>query len=351
MDCIGPEYTGKFKWLRGVGISPVDMGQDPAYPDGCCLALPCNYPAILKINPATDEVRLIAGDLLTSIRERGWLYHGGNLAPNGWVYAIPANADQVLKFHPRTDEAYFIGPVIDGPQKWYGGILGADGSIYGIPHNHHQVLRIDPATDTVSFVNHESGNPLPEGQWKWHGGLRAGDKIIGFPNNADQVLVVDCSVSSTGSSDPRVYLIGDNLKSGRHRVRHENRYKWLGGALDLSGRYAYLFPCDAERVLKIDCQDDTVSEIGPLLLDGENKFQNGFTGSDGALYGIPQRATGVLRIIPGEDHVDLMDCGPDLIGVKDKFEGGVLGKDGKIYCIPLRSRVCTVVSPSSTMEI
>lgn len=211
------------------------------------------------------------------------------------------------------------------------------------------MLKIDPTTDNVSLLLKENGQPLSDGQWKWHGGLRAGDKIIGFPNNSDDVLVINCRTQT-------VYTIGDSsvLKSGRHRVHKGlERYKYLGGALEREGRFAYLFPCDAERVLRVDCELDELELIGPLLLDGENKFQNGFVGRDGCLYGIPQRATGVLRITPASvdteltnDHVEIMDCGEELIGVKDKFEGGVLGADGCIYCIPLRCRICVKIVPA-----
>ena len=182
----------------------------------------------------------------------------------------------------------------------------------------------------------ENGELLPEGQWKWHGGLRAGDKLYGFANNADNILVVNCRQG-------RIYTIGNKsiLKSGRHRIPQDGRYKYLGGALTLDERFAYLFPCDAERVLRIDCTTDELVLVGPLLLDGENKFQNGFVCRDGCLYGIPQRASGVLKITPAsiaesidEDHVDIMDCGQELIGVRDKFEGGVLGADDCVYCNP-----------------
>jgi hypothetical protein len=271
---------------------------------------------------------------------------------------IMHSAEYVLKFHPFTDHVELIGPRFPGKAKWYGGIVGSDGCIWGIPHNHSYVLHIDPTTDTVSLLGQGDDitgrRPLPTGMWKWHGGLRAGDKIIGFPNNSDSVLVINCNIEQHKA----IYTIGDEtiLKSGRHRIPQDNRYKYLGGALTQDGRAAYLFPCDAEQVLRVDCVHDKLSLVGPLLLEGENKFQNGFVGSDGALYGIPQRSCGVLRIVPRgttsnnntgkeqddddeeDDYVDIMDCGEALMGCKDKFEGGVLGYDQNIYCIPLRGR-------------
>ena len=291
-------------------------------------------PSILKINPSTDEVTTFGADVIQNCGASRWLYHGGVLAPNnGYVYAIPANAKRVLEFHPGTEEVCFIGPTFEsGYCKWFGGILGSDGNIYGIPHNETGVLQIDPRTDQVSVLMQEDGSHLPSGQWKWHGGLRAGNKIYGFPNNADEVLVVQCREGTP----PRVYTVGGDskiLQSGRHRIPQDGRYKYLGGALTLDGSFAYLFPCDAEQVLRIDCQTDELALVGCLLLDGENKFQNGFVGRDGCLYGIPQRATGVLRIVPAdgketkEDHVDILDCGEVRVSIGD----GV-GVESDIFC-------------------
>jgi hypothetical protein len=135
MDLIGPAYEGKFKWLRGVDVTASAMKHDPKYPDGCCIALPCNSSSVLKIDPATNDVYTFGGDVLRDCGSDRWHYHGGNVASNGWLYAIPANATRVAKIHPVTDEVIFIGPTFVGGQKWFGGITGSDGCIYGIPHN------------------------------------------------------------------------------------------------------------------------------------------------------------------------------------------------------------------------
>ena len=341
MDMIGSPIPGKFKWLRGLDV-PEEVMADPNYPRGCCLALPSNACSVLKINPESQEITMFGEDVLKNhVGGTGWLYHGGSLATNGMVYCIPANAHHVLKVCPRTNQVWKIGPSFGaGSQKWFGGIVGNDGCIYGIPHNEVGVLKIDPTNDECSVLVQSGGVLLPPGQWKWHGGLAAGDKIYGFPNNADHVLVVNVKTQ-------QVYMVGDSsvLRSGRHRIPQDGRYKYLGGALTLDQHYVYLFPCDAEQVLKIDVTTDELVLVGPLLLDGENKFQNGFVARDGCLYGIPQRALGVLRIDPRDDHVDILSCSDEMIAMKDKFEGGVMGKDGCIYCIPLRAKTCVKVVP------
>jgi hypothetical protein len=344
MDFIGPSFIGNFKWLRGLVISARFMGRKAEeFPKGCCLALPSNTSSVLKINCATNEVKTFG-----EIKEQGWLYHGGNLADDGFVYAIPANATRVLKIDPRSDTTQMIGPEFEGRQKWFGGIRGCDGCVYGIAQNANGVLKINPWTQECTILGE---GLLGDGMWKWHGGLAINDgkQIIGFPNNADSILIIDVV-------EQRVYTIGDDsiLKSGRHRIPQDGRYKYLGGACSMDGKFTYLFPCDAERVLRIDNRTFDLSLIGPELLEGENKYQNGFVTRDGCLYGIPQRAAGVVRIIPAaihggkEDHVDVLYCGDDMQQIKDKFEGGVIDLEGNIYCIPLRAKKLVKVIPGET---
>jgi len=364
IDFIGPEYIGEFKWLRGVEIPGHVMGTNDdgglAYPSGCCLALPCNSQdgCVLKIDPETARVSTFLTGSIPNVEE-GWLYHGGNLVSDGFVYAIPASAPRVMKIDARAETTEFIGPAYPGKAKWYGGITGIDGCIYGLPHNATGVLKIDPRTQEVTIL---AEGTLPEGLWKWHGGLASldGSKIIGFPNNADSVLVIDVIKQ-------RVYTVGDSsiLRSGYHRVPQDGRYKYLGGSLTADGKLAYLFPCDAEYVLRFDMETDELKLVGPHLTEGENKFQNGFVGGDGCIYGIPQRSSGVLRIIPRgvkrygrdgvalpaeEEYVDMIYCGDDMVSCKDKFEGGVLGFNGNIYCVPLRAKAFVNIIPGPSVE-
>jgi hypothetical protein len=131
------------------------------------------------------------------------------------------------------------------------------------------VLKINPFTQEVTVL---ADGTLPKGHWKWHGGLASKDrsKIIGFPNNADSVLVIDVMTQ-------RVRMVGDSsiLRSGYHRVPNDGGYKYLGGSITSDGKFAYLFPCDAEYVLRFDLETEELRLVGPQLTEGENKFQNG----------------------------------------------------------------------------
>eukprot|EP00566_Odontella_aurita_P003283 CAMPEP_0113538406 /NCGR_PEP_ID=MMETSP0015_2-20120614/7346_1 /TAXON_ID=2838 /ORGANISM="Odontella" /LENGTH=971 /DNA_ID=CAMNT_0000437973 /DNA_START=28 /DNA_END=2943 /DNA_ORIENTATION=- /assembly_acc=CAM_ASM_000160 len=349
VELIGDrDYFGPFKWLRGVDMPP-SPDRPGEYPRGLCIGLPSNADSVLKIDPETQRVSTFGSD--TGLLDGAWKYHGGQMyPPTRKLYAVPANAGRVLKIDVYDETLEEIGPDYGpGKQKWYGGIYSAyNDCIYCIPHNETGVLKIDPSKDEVTVI----GDHLPKGLWKWHGGLASkdGTKIIGFPNNSDTILVVDVPAE-------RVYTIDGGAKgilsSGRHRRPHNGKYKYLGGSLSPGdGRYAYLFPSCAERILRIDLVTDDVRCVGPLLLEGRAKYQNGFSSeNDGAVYGIPQNARCVVRIVPprgdddDEEVVDMVYCGDDFLPYGDKFEGGVQGKDGSIYCMPLRAKAVLKVIP------
>ena len=168
---------------------------------------------------------------------------------------------------PRSTDRHVFSP------DRYGGVIAPNGAIYGIPQTATGVLKISPGArradgsvgeDAVTVVGEGT---LGEGGWKWHGGVLVGTAIYAFPNNHDRVLKIDTERDALELLE----AAGGRLESGRHRVPQDGRYKYLGGAA--AGPFVYMFPCDAERVLRVDTRTDEVRRVGPELLQGENKWQ------------------------------------------------------------------------------
>ena len=358
---LGGPYVGKFKWLRGVTCPHV------------VYALPSNAHTILRIDPATQSVSQVD---YGATGEEKWQWHGG-VYSNGHVFAVPCNATQVLKINAETDQVEFIGGPWEGKHKWYGGILASNGAMYCIPQTAPGVLKVDTVTGACTLIGEEICQQHLEhckkhGGYLWHGGSVTDDGklIFGIPSNADYVLKIDTETDV-------VTTIGPKLESGRHRIPQDGRYKYLGSSTGSDGK-VYMFPCDAERVLSIDPLTDAVKCIGPHFLGtdkttyskgsypkiqwgrnaetgqvdtityiGENKWQNGFSARDGCVYAIPQRAPGILRIVPNPDRKQ--DAAVSLVLVDEtgheKYEGAVMGSDGCIYCIPLRAKKIVKLVP------
>jgi hypothetical protein len=361
---LGGPYVGKFKWLRGVTCPK------------CVYALPSNAHSILKINPITQTVSEV---MYGANGSEKWQWHGGVYC-NGHVFAVPCNAEHVLKINADTDEVELIGGPWKGLHKWYGGILASNDCMYCIPQTATGVLKVNTKTSVCTIIGEEECTrqlkDCPGGGWAWHGGTVTNDGklIFGIPSNADYVLKINTVTD-------KVTTIGPKLESGRHRIPQDGRYKYLGSAMGQDG-IVYMFPCDAERVLAIDPVTDNVKYVGPYFLGtdkstykkgeapplvvekvkgviksityvGENKWQNGFAARDGCVYAIPQRAPGILRIVPSHDPQQEAEVGLVLVAEKghEKYEGAVMGADGCIYCIPLRAKKIVKLVPGGAKVI
>jgi len=315
ISTFGGPLPGKNKWLRGILAA-----------DNCIYGLPCCSPHVLKITPATKEAVTIGGPF-----DGAWQWHGGVLAPNnGCIYGIPCSAEAVVKIDPGRGggEVTTFGGPWPGKQKWYGGLLGGDGCIYGIPQNAGSVIKIDPRTDEVTFLG-----DFPEGGWKWHGGVVDADgNVYGLPNNIGTVLKIDVyagEVSTFGGP------FDDPVEFGRDLT-----YRYLGGVVGADGNI-YCIPGDANRVLKIMPATMECKVIGRYFNGVKNKWQNGFQGRDGVVYGIAQNWPGMLAIdIETEETWSVGENDG-----KDKWEGGVVDRKGQLWCMPLRAKQVGVIRP------
>ena len=73
-------------------------------------------------------------------------WQNGFVGRDGFVYAIPCDADAVLRIDPATDDVTtFGGPLPPGREKWEGGVVGRDGVMYCMPQQCKYALKIDPA--------------------------------------------------------------------------------------------------------------------------------------------------------------------------------------------------------------
>ena len=325
---IGPDLPGEFKWLRGIPISDKIYG------------IPCHSDAVLKINVLTHDVQLLKwndSDPKACPSNQKWKYHGAAVSDvDGCIYCIPQAAEYVMKINPVTDEISFIGDCYPGVNKWYGGQLLPDGCIYGVCQNHRGILKIDPKNQETSI----HGN-FPEGGFKWHGAVQHPDgNFYCIPAHADQVLKIE------PGNPPKLTLLGENLKSGKHR--QDGKYKFLGGAV--GGECVYFFPSDADYVCEVNTRTGKVRNVGPNLRDHEtmfnNKWQNGFTAIDGTIYGIPLKGQSVLRIRRNETtgEVDVSTIGGPYSGL-NKWEGGVTALNGDMYCMPLNHKYSLRIRP------
>jgi hypothetical protein len=333
---VGPQFVGKYKWLRGVEWNGVIFG------------LPCHADTVLKIDVPNNTISHIEipyetffsddhMDAASQERHREWKYHGGDVSPvDGCIYAIPQSAHYVLKIDPNTDRCSLVGPALGGKYQWYGGIVGKqDGAIYGVPHNSPHVLRIHPV-DGVTLHGELTG-----GLHKWHGGAAAANGVIVcVAANADAILCITPS-----SPEPFITMVGDAtvVQSGRHRS--DRKYKYLGATMGPDGR-VYMFPCAAEHVLAVDTVHMTAHQIGPNIYDAnlerlcQNKWQNGvFLPEQNCIFGIPLAAESLLQI----DFNRLDDRGDPMISTwpipaphrnMAKWEGAVVAPNGVAYSIP-----------------
>jgi hypothetical protein len=340
---FGPHFKGEFKWLRGIYT-----------PNGMIFGLPCHANSMLCIDSKNDNVFMVPinVDEDSSSSFIPWKYHGGVYSTHDkCIYLIPQSAPRVLKFDTVSLQSTFVGPEFPGKYKWYGGLLGRDGAIYGIPQNASGVLRIDPLASDPSEIVTIHGN-FSEGGHKWHGGAMSGNGVIvSIPANADSVLLIDPGKS------PKLTLLGNEtiVKTGRHR--NDKKYKFLGGMRDTNG-IVYCIPSGAEHVLQVDTRKNIVREVGANIFENklekwpQNKWQNGFTSTDGCMYAIPLNGETVLRVqvLNSEDdgeepEIVVSTFGGPFKGVQ-KWEGGVMTEEGVMYCMPNDFKAVLKIEPS-----
>lgn len=279
---------------------------------------------------------------------------GGAYDPSdGTIYGIPANSPAILVIRPneKDDGSYRLQSiplpkrVANGSMKWLRGII-SDGYLWAIPAWADSVLCVDidaywgrrplpkGQTDHVNLI------PLPEShptgmRWQWHGAGINKEKtgIFCVPSNAKKVLKVDTVTKTTSFID----IEYDEARYPDFTLDCTN--KWYGGIAG-DDNAVYCIPYRASGVLRIDTETNTAKIIGPNYGVG-NYFWHGGIKQNGKIYAHPSHADTVLVIDTREDvkgaiselpiHRHAQD-NKDLNNGTYKWLGGAVGADGNIYC-------------------
>lgn len=384
---IGPEYQGKFKWLRGIQAC-----------NGVVYGLQCHSPEVLRIDATALEkvhgrdkeadpdladyldkhVKIstipVPYDTFFEDPEEAkkekdmiWKYHGGAISPvDNCIYCIPQSATRVLRIDPVKDKCEFVGPKLEGKYKWYGGLAAKDGCVYGIPHNSGSVLRIWPKVigDNIEVEVTLHGD-FGENSHQWHGaGMCSDGNIVCIPNNVSKVLMIRPAEKGHEEVGPKLEIIGDEdvVGTGDNAGRRDRKYKYLGAMSDKNGN-VYCIPSGTERVLRVNTRTNVVDEIGPSLYTSgmerlkQNKWQNGFYSDvDSSMYAIPLAAETVLKVeLTTQSH----DSDDEIVPVVKtlglpfdpnsnlaKWEGGTKAPNGNMYCMPNNFKKVLKIEPT-----
>lgn len=247
-----------------------------------------------------------------------------------------------------------------GQHKWLGGAVDPEtGYIYGVPSHSYQIICIKPSTPTskADICTIPLPNEFQQGKFKWLRGLVYDGCLYAIPAWSKQgVLKVHLATQKVTvlplPREPSHYETAPIPWKETSTTVDRGRWMWHGGAVgkSSSGESAiYCPPSNAQRVLKVNLDgSDTVEEIGPKLSEGQNKWYGGIEGLDGCVYGMPYNATGVLRINPKNDSVEVLG---DYPSGRWKWHGGLLApQNGVIYAFPAHSNEVLCVDTNARDE-
>jgi len=253
---------------------------------------------------------------------------------------IRANIIEAAELYPKS-ESSTQECLLPGSHKHLGGAYDpTDGCIYGVPANSKAVLCLYPDSKDGSSYKMTS-IPLPDSvkntQMKWLRGIFQGGYLWAIPAWADAVLCVDVDAFWG-----RREADGDIVKILPLPEEHPKgmTWQWHGAGINKQKTAIYCIPSNAQKVLKVDLETKTTSLI-PINYDEEkypsfkidlsNKFYGGILGEDNCVYGVPYRSCAVLRIDCDNDSASLV--GPDYGVAGYNWHGGIqIG--GKIYAHP-----------------
>ena len=124
------------------------------------------------------------------------------------------------------------------------------------------------------------------------------------------------------------------------------RYNF-GDFVDGEDGFFYGIPCDARRVVKFNPVDNSLTEIGPDLGDGEMKWECGVRANTGSIYCAPYCADHMLKINTNDGTVETLDDVRLPETGEFLWASGALAADNNIYYMPTDARRIMKLNPDN----
>jgi hypothetical protein len=126
----------------------------------------------------------------------------------------------------------------------------------------------------------------------------------------------------------------------------EDRWKW-SAFVDGRNGFFYGIPFRARRVVKFNPLDKSLTEIGPDLGAGGEKWWCGVLANTGSIYCAPHNADHILKIKTNDDTVETLD-GVELPETGDYlWQSGALALDNHVYYMPYCVRRILRLNPDN----
>lgn len=246
---------------------------------------------------------------------------------------IRANIIEAAELYPKS-ESSTQECLLPGSHKHLGGAYDpTDGCIYGVPANSKAVLCLYPDSkdggdgSAYKMTSIPLPNSVKNTQMKWLRGIFQGGYLWAIPAWADAVLCVDVDAFWG-----RREADGDIVKLLDLPEEHPKgmTWQWHGAGINKQKDAIYCIPSNAQKVLKVDLKTKITSLIPidydeakypSFRIDLANKFYGGILGEDNCVYGVPYRSCAVLRIDCDNDSASLV--GPDYGVSGYNWHGGI----------------------------
>ncbi len=291
--------------------------------------IPSSANNVGKINWTNDSFSTFGTPGASS---QDWLE--GALCPiNGKIYCAPYGAGgfdgtTILVIDTSNDTFYWVdttgvkgsnsGDLI-GTGKYSAVNFGADGRMYFTPYQANTVMILDPADDSLTFIDTAGlttyGNGNLGTNHKWDGGINWKQYVYGSPSDALDVLKIDtlngtCSRFGTIASGTAKY---SSIAMAANEI-------------------IYMFPYGATDVLRLDPSDDSITYIdnGALPLD-DGYLGNGLM-ADGTMIPIPQNRN--MRMDQSVEENDRQFAFSGTAGGGFPYLGGIVAPNGALYGVP-----------------